>query len=258
MARRPVPAATRTLRVLSFLATQPDPVPLDRIARAVDMPRSSAYHLMAAMIEEGFVTHIEDDHRYALGVAAFEVGSGFSRQAPLHRIARRPIAELVDAVGESGHFAVLHGRDVYYVIEERAARRPHLVTEVGVRLPAQLTATGRAILAQLPAAQVRALFPDRESFVTRHGTGPTSLTALASLLAETRQRGYSTENGEVTRGFASVGAPVLDHTGHPVGAVGVTYEAERGPEIDALVERVTGTAGALTRRLGGRPAPRPS
>lgn len=257
MASRPVPAATRTLRVLRFLATQPDPVPLDRILRAVEMPRSSAYHLMSAMIDEGFVTHIEDDHRYALGVAAFEVGSGFSRQAPLHRIARRPIAELVDAVGESGHFAVLHGRDVYYVIEERAARRPHLVTDVGVRLPAQLTATGRAILSRLPAAQVRALFPDREAFVTRHGTGPASLTALSSMLAETRQRGYSTEDGEVTPGFASVGAPVLDHTGHPVGAVGVTYEAERAPDVGRVVARVAATADGLTRRLGGHPAPRP-
>jgi DNA-binding IclR family transcriptional regulator len=253
MASRPVPAATRTLRVLRFLASQPDPVPLDRIARAVGMPRSSAYHLMAAMMDEGFVTHVEDDHRYALGVAAFEVGSGFSRQAPLHRIARRPVADLVDAVGESGHFAVLHGRDVYYVLEERAARRPHLVTDVGVRLPAQLTATGRAILAQLPTAQVRALFPDRASFVTRHGTGPTSLTALSSMLAETRQRGYSVEDGDVTPGFGSVGAPVLDHSGHPVGAVGVTFEDARAPGLETLVERVTATADALTRRLGGRP-----
>src|SRR5919204_4659226 len=106
MAGRPVPAATRALRVLRFLASQPDPVPLDRIMRAVDMPRSSAYHLVNAMIDQGFVTHIEDDNRYALGVAAFEVGSGYSRQAPLQRIAPRPIAELLDAVGESGHFSV--------------------------------------------------------------------------------------------------------------------------------------------------------
>jgi DNA-binding IclR family transcriptional regulator len=238
--------------VLRFLASQPDPVSLDRIMRAADMPRSSAYHLLSAMIDEGFVTHLEDDHRFALGVAAFEVGSGYSRQAPLQRIARRRIAELVDAVGESGHFSVLHGRDVYYVIEERAARRPHLVTDVGVRLPAQLTATGRAILARLPAAQVRALFPDRAAFVTRHGTGPTSLTALTSLLAETRQRGFATEDGEITPGFGSVAAAVLDHTGHPVGAVGVTFESARAPETADVVRRVTATTDALTRRLGGR------
>ena len=77
-----VPAATRALRVLRFLASQPDPVPLDRITRACDLPRSTAYHLLGAMIEEGFVVHLPEEHRYGLGVAAFEVGSGYSRQEP--------------------------------------------------------------------------------------------------------------------------------------------------------------------------------
>ena len=61
--------------------------------------------------------------------------------------------------GHSAHLAVLHGHDLLYVVEERAPGRPSLVTDVGVRLPAHLTASGRAILAALPAAQVRALFP---------------------------------------------------------------------------------------------------
>ena len=55
-------------------------------------------------------------------------------------------------VGHSAHLAMLHGRDVLYVLEERAPGRPPLVTDVGVRLPAHLTASGRAILAALPAS----------------------------------------------------------------------------------------------------------
>ena len=189
-----VPAATRALRVLRFLAGQPDPVPSTG-SRAVGLPRSTAYHLIGAMIEEGFVVHLPDEHRYGLGVAAFEVGSGYARQEPLQRITRRHLAALVDRVGQTAHLAVLHGRDVLYVLEERAPGRPPLVTDVGVRLPAHLTASGRAILAALPAAQVRALYPDRDAFVDRHGLGPSSLSALRSLLSETRQRGYATEDG---------------------------------------------------------------
>ncbi|MDN4176078.1 helix-turn-helix domain-containing protein, partial [Nocardioides sp. SOB77] len=37
-----MPAATRALRVLRFLASQPDPAPLDRIVRACELPRSTA------------------------------------------------------------------------------------------------------------------------------------------------------------------------------------------------------------------------
>ncbi|HEY7044508.1 MAG TPA: IclR family transcriptional regulator [Nocardioidaceae bacterium] len=251
MSQVQVPAATRALRVLRFLASQPEPVPLERIVHAVGLPRSSAYHLVNAMIAEGFVTHVEDEHRYALGVAAFEVGSGYTRQAPLQRIARRPLAELVDSLGQSAHLAVLHGRDVYYVLEERAAQKQVLVSDVGVRLPAHITASGRAILAFLAPAQVRALFPDRDTFVTRHGTGPSSLTALTSVLAATRQRGYATEQDDVTPGFSSVAAPVLDHNGHPLAAVAVTYAADDPPDVETTVGRVTATAAALSRRLGG-------
>ncbi len=246
-----VPAATRALRVLRFLASQPQPVSLDHIARGLALPRSSAYHLLNAMVAEGFVVHVEDEHRYGLGLSAFEVGSGYARQAPLQRLARRPLAELVDAVGESAHLVVLHGRDVFYVLEERAPRRPALVSDVGVRLPAQITASGRAILARLPAAQVRALFPDRAAFVARQRAGPASLTALTSLLAETRQRGYATEDGDVTPGLSSVAAAVLDPVSHPVAAVAVTFATDDPPDLADAVRRITTTARALSRRIGG-------
>lgn len=249
-----MPAATRTLRVLRFLSTQPDPVPLDRIARACELPRSTAYHLLRAMVEEGFVVHLAEERRYGLGVAAFEVGSGYSRQEPLQRIARRPLATLVDRTGHSAHLAVPHGRDVLYVIEERAPGRPPLVSDVGVRLPAHLTASGRAILASLPASQVRALYPDRSAFVDRHGVGPDSLSALRPLLAETRQRGYAVEEGEVTPGFASVAAPVLDHNDHPVAGVAVTFPGEQADAatVADVASATRAAAEALTRRLGGR------
>ena len=127
-----------------------------------------------------------------------------------------------------------------YVVEERAPGRPPLVTDVGVRLPAHLTASGRAILAALPANQVRALYPDRTSFVDRHGRGPTSLSTLRTLLSETRQRGYAIEDGEVTPGFASVAAAVLDHNAHPVAGIAVTYAGDplSNTDVVGIVESV--------------------
>jgi DNA-binding IclR family transcriptional regulator len=74
------------------------------------------------------------------------------------------------------------------------------------------------------------------------------------VLSETRRRGHATEEGEVTPGFASVAAPVLDHIGHPVAGVAVTF-AERGAdqpgEVGAFAAEVRRAAGALTQRLGG-------
>jgi len=223
---------------------------MEAVMRACDLPRSSAYHLINAMIEQGFVAHLADERRYGLGIAAFEVGSGYARQEPLQRIARRPLAQMVDRVGQSAHLAVLHGRDVLYVLEERAPGRPPLVSDVGVRLPSHLTASGRAMLAALSSAQVLALYPDRAAFTSRTGLGPSSPATLRSVLAETRRRGHAVEDGEVTIGLASVAAPVTDHNGHPVAAVAITYRAEETPG-EPLAEAVTRTASLVTRRLLG-------
>ncbi|MFS3127400.1 IclR family transcriptional regulator [Nocardioides sp. Bht2] len=249
-----VPAATRTLRVLRFLAAQPGPVPLDRIARSCDLPRSSAYHLITAMVAEGFVVHLPDEQRYGLGVAAFEVGSGFARHAPLARVARRGLAELVDATGESAQLAVLLGGDVLYILQDRAPGRPPLVTDVGVRLPAYLTASGRAILAALPPAQVRALYPDRSLFVARNGIGPQSLSGLRTVLSETRARGFATEDGEVTPGYASVAAAVLDHNDYPVAGLALTFTRSAEP-ISRHADGVRRAAALLSDRLAGRSKP---
>lgn len=248
-----VPAAENTLRILNHLATQRGPVPAASIAAALALPRSTVYHLLTVLADHGFVLHFPEARRYGLGVAAYELSSAFSRQQPLSRLGRPIVAGLVDVLGESGHVAVLHGRDVVYIVEERAPRRPRLVTDVGVRLPAHLTASGRALLASLPPEQLRALYPDRDAFEDRTGSGPRNYAELKRLVAEARERGYATEDGDVTPGFASVAVSVRDHAGWPAAGIAVTFPRENVPPEgwDALAARVADAAAELSRRIRG-------
>jgi len=249
-----VPAAAQALAILRFLARQAGPVQAGTITRELNLPRSTTYHLLATLQAAGFVVHLPEDRRYALGIGAYELGTGYTRQAPLQRLARVPLATLVDRTRHSAHLAVLHGRDVVYVIEERAPGQPSLVTDVDVRLPAQLTASGRAMLAALPAQHVRALFPTPAAFVLRNEGGPQSLSALRQLLVTVRRDGYAVENGEVTPGFASIAAAVLDHAQHPIASVALTF-AEVGVDAaqrDQLARRVIDTAARVSRRFSGR------
>lgn len=229
------------------------PMPAAALANALALPRSTTYQLLGTLCEAGFVVHLAEERRYALGVGAYELATGYTRQEPLARLARAPLAALVDRTGHNAHLAVLHGREVIYVLEERAHGRPPLVTDVGVRLPAHLTASGRAILAGLAREQVRALFPDASAFVDRHGTGLRGPTALHRLLADVRTAGHARETGEVTAGFASVAAAATDHNGFPVAAVALTYP-ENGTgtaTVAGLVRAVVDTATDLSRRVGG-------
>jgi DNA-binding IclR family transcriptional regulator len=248
------PAADSTLRILSFLASHRGPVPASMIATSLDLPRSTVYQLLAALQEHGFAVHLPEERRYGIGVRALELSSGYARQQPLSLLGRPLIAQLVDHLGESAHLAVLHGRDVVYVVEERAARRPALVTGVGVRLPSQLTASGRALLSALPPAQLRALFPDTAAFVDRTGRGPRTYRELRAMLQRAADDGYATEDGEVTEGMASIGIVVRDHLGWPAAGIAVTFPVgnlrpEDWPEVASVMNR---TAAELGRRIGAR------
>lgn len=248
------PAAGQALDILVLLSGRGEPVPAAMIARELGIPRSSVYHLLNTLIERGFVTHLPEERRYGLGVAAYELGSAYQRQAPLQRLARAAMDQLVATVGHNAHLAILHGRDVLYVIEQRTPGGPHLVSDVGVRLPATLTATGLAILAALPPAQVRALWPNRDSFVQRHGRAVSTSAQLRESLRQVRAQGFALEDGLVTPGLNSVAYAVLDHTGHPAAAVATTFsDALSDPESLATTAAAVRTCALdISRRLHGR------
>lgn len=244
---RPVPGATAALRVLRYLAQRTTPVPAALVAAELGLPRSSTYHLLAAMAEESFVVHYPDDRTWGVGVAAWEVGQGYSRADPLARLARIPIARLVDGLGLSAHLAVLHGSDVFYVIEERAKGRARLVTDVGVRLPAHLTASGRAILSTLSPAQLRALFPSGRELVRRTDVGPRTFSELRPILAAARRNGHADEDSEITPGFASIAIPIASPAN--LASVAVTWQSPLEVDVGIVVEQLRATATVIADRL---------
>ena len=133
-------------------------------------------------------------------------------------------------------------------MEERSPKGPQLVSEVGVRLPAHLTATGRALLAALPKAQVRALYPKTAfPLPTRTGRGPLTERDLMAVLEQTRKRGFALEVDEITEGLSSLAVAAMDHLRWPIAAFAVTAESTR---IRQSVENWTRILQSLVSRPG--------
>jgi DNA-binding IclR family transcriptional regulator len=239
--------------ILSFLATRPGPVGATTIARELGLPRSTTYHLLAELLAADFVVHLPEERAFGLGVAAFEVGTAYLRHDPLERLARPLLTRLVEQTTETAQLGILQGNETVYLLKEQPRAPLTLVTDVGVRLPAHLTASGRALLAHLPAAQVRALFPSAATFTSRTGLGPTSLRELRETIRVEKQQGYAEEHGLVTSGYASVAACVFDHGARPTAAVALTFSADVDPRRRArLGAAVVAAADALTGRISGR------
>ena len=227
-----VPAATHTLAILRLLMTTDAPISAARIATQLQLPRSTTYQLLKVMVEAGFVMHLKSHRTYGLGAAAYSLAQAYSTQQPLVRASTRHAQALAKLVGGSAHVSRLSsGMEVLYVLEERSAAAVSLITDVGVRLAAERTASGRAMLAALPDAELKAR-------VDAAGLGR-QWQKIHTMVQQVRLRGWAEETEEVSVGQSSIAAAVLDHTGRPAAALAVTFTP--GVGVDKHAELVAET-----------------
>ena len=93
-----------------------------------------------------------------------------------------------------------------------SARPLGLAFTVGMRLPAYLSGSGKAMLSLLPPDEVRRLYAGGlQTRLTKKG--PRDVEALLKELALIRKRGYSIDDEAVREGVYSFGAPVFDAFG---------------------------------------------
>ena len=227
-----VPAATHTLAILRLLMTTDAPISAARIATQLRLPRSTTYQLLKVMVDAGFVMHLKSHRTYGLGAAAYSLAQAYSTQQPLVRASTRHAQALAKLAGGSAHVSRLSsGMEVLYVLEERSMAAVSLITDVGVRLAAERTASGRVMLAALPDAELKAR-------VDAAGLGR-QWQKIHTMVQQVRLRGWAEETEEVSVGQSSIAAAVLDHTGRPAAALAVTFTP--GVGVDKHAELVTET-----------------
>ena len=227
-----VPAATHTLAILRLLMTTDAPISAARIATQLRLPRSTTYQLLKVMVDAGFVMHLKSHRTYGLGAAAYSLAQAYSTQQPLVRASTRHAQALAKLADGSAHVSRLSsGMEVLYVLEERSIAAVSLITDVGVRLAAERTASGRVMLAALPDAELKAR-------VDAAGLGR-QWQKIHTMVQQVRLRGWAEETEEVSVGQSSIAAAVLDHTGRPAAALAVTFTP--GVGVDKHAELVAET-----------------
>lgn len=250
-----VPAAARTLAILRTLARMGQPTTAATLARQVGIPRSSIYQLLEVLEADGFVIHYPEHARWGLGVASFELGSAYLRHDPLERVARPILANLAASANRlapaTAQLGILHGHEILYLLREAPKANLLVVTDVGVRLPAHLTASGRSLLAKLSADQLKAILP-KGRLVNRTGDGPRDIATLRKLLEIERPLGYSFEDGHVTAGLSSIAAAATNHLQIPTASFALTFSQEHTSIelVENFAKLVISSADELSKRLG--------
>ena len=249
-----VPAVVRAMALLDQLARTRQPMSMARLAADLSLPRSSVHGLCNTLLTLGYLRR-QPDGALQIGprvmalAEAFLAGTDVSREFDALWQADR------DAPEETVLLSVLDGADVVYLAARHGTRPLGMAFTAGMRLPAHIAATGKAMLAFQAPERVRQLV-GTGPLIRPTGRGPVRLDGpdgLAAELALTRERGYSIDDEGVRLGVWCIAAPVLDAAGRPLAGVGVCLNKAMLAHGDAARERerVLETARALSLRLGG-------
>jgi DNA-binding IclR family transcriptional regulator len=246
-----VPAVARAVRVLEEVAAEPDGLTLSALARAVGAPKSSCLAVCTTLVDTGLLMR-SGSGRYQLGLKIVQLGRSYLARSDLATEFLRADAELGLLPDDTIVLSVLHGREVTYVGTRPGKRPVAMRYEIGLRLPAHCTASGKSLLAALPPDQIAERYSDGHfEALTRHSVS--SLDELTAELERVRDRGYAIDDEEAALGMVCFGAAVLDCSRRPAGALSVSMvkaavDAERAATASRAILEL---AQALTRRLGG-------
>jgi DNA-binding IclR family transcriptional regulator len=230
---------------------------LSDVAVATRLHKATAFRVLTALIQEGFVEQ-DEAKGYHLGAAIWTLGMAAARRFDIRQMAARALDRITEASGDTAFLSIRSGLDAI-CIDRREGSFPirTLTLEVGSRRPLGVGAGSLALLAFLPAEEVESVIAANANALRRY---PGFARAeLQRLVAATRAKGYSFNDGRIIEGMSAVGVPVLDHLGRPAVALSCAAISSRmGPERRATIVRLLlKEARAIEKQLSPRSADPP-
>lgn len=221
---------------------------LSELSQAVSLPKSTVHRLVAALEDEGFVTHGRGQIRLGTTIARLGAAShGALRDEVLPYMQR-----LSQELHETVDLAALDGGEMRFIEQIAAPRRLRAVSAVGDTFPLHCTANGKALLAALPRSHASELLPGRLPTFTKRTI--TSKRALWEEIEVIAREGVAFDREEHTEGICAVGAVVHDSFG-AMAAVSIPMPSQRfyGREQE-LARLLRETMHEATVDLGGAEA----
>ena len=222
---------------------------LTELSRRSGVAKASCYRIAQELVRWGLLERVGDG--YQLGLTLFELGQRVPVSAVLRVVARPLLVDLFAATRATVHLAVLEGSHVLYV--EKVAGEANILThsEVGGRLPATCTATGKVLLATRPEGETVVAGLARTGVTRPTSRSTPSTDALRTQLVEIRRAGFAVEIEETKVGFGSVAVPIVAADGTVSAAVSTTLPAAQ-LSTARLVPALRGTANGIARAVERR------
>lgn len=239
----------RLAALIDAIAANDGPVSLKVLAKTTGLHPSTAFRILASLVDHGLVERNEAGH-YQLGVKLLQLGSRVQSRLDIRREARPILEWLRDEINETVNLIVREGDEVVYVERVVPSRMMRVEQAIGGHMPLHVTAVGKLFLAE-SGAEACLDYAERTGLKPRTPYSITDPTQLWRNVRDVLQRGYALDDQEAEQGVGCIGVPVRDSTSRMIAGISVSAPFERrdlswAPIIKQASER-------LSARLGFHP-----
>lgn len=237
------------LTMLEALAKSPAPRGISDLSRELELTKSNVHRTLQTLVQAGYVRPTEPTGSYECTLKLFELASAVLARVDVRSLAEPHMHELAAATEETVHLAALDGTEVIYLHKIESPQPVRAYSTIGGRAPAHCVATGKTLLAYQDDATLAAL-PEQLSVHTERTIGDRG--ALLGELATVRRQRFAINRGEWRTSVCGLAAIVLDATGAPIAAIGISGPADRlrPTTLKRHSGTVVDTARTLSEQLG--------
>jgi len=252
-ARARLSSVANSIRLLTSFSGEENELGITTLATRLRLAKSTVHRLAATLTSAGFLEQNTENGKYRLGVALFELGALVRRRMDVANEARPKLRELLEKTGETVQLGIVDHDSVLYVYEMESRHAIRMAAAVGARAPLHATAVGKVLLAFQPPEYVKQVLGNGLKACT-----PKTITRrddLLAMLEDVASREYAIDDEESEPGLRAIAAPVRNHTGQVIAALGVAAPLQRMTKkvLQECVPSVLATAAAVSQRLGYEP-----
>ncbi len=250
---RQVPAVSRAVAILRFLARSQSGVGVVQLANALGIVPSTCLHILRVLSSEGLVSFEPLSKKYQLGAGVLALANDFVSRNSFVQVVH-PYLDEVSRRHRCTTVAVEpSGPDHYIVIAAASGSQAMSVrVRVGTRVPELISATGRCLAAYGNWSQAEL----KRRFARLRWENPPSFETWCTQVAETKRRGYGLDVGNYIRGITVVAVPILRDEDTVIGAlVSVKVSDQLSPhQLEILAGELKTAAARVRAQLGYSPS----
>lgn len=237
---------------LDIFAASRNPITLREFVDQSELPRTTAFRLLSAMEQHGFLERDPEASTYRLGPRTFLLAELFLSRLDIRAAIRPTLEWLWEETHLTTHVSILDKTDVVYIDKIDGSLPIQVATVVGGRAPAYAVSAGLAQLAHLDEATLKRHLPaSPEAFTPSTASNHQQLTEQ---LGKVRKLGHAVNTGGWRSVVGGISAPVYKYDKRVVASIGVVVPSSelREEVVERIVPLVVQAAAKASAELGCR------